>query len=166
MTGRAATAAAALALCAGCAAARPPLPPPAPPPRSADPLTVTLLWSAPVDLDLYVTDPASVTLYFANNPTATGMLLADARCADVAGAAGGAREVAGFTEPPPGTYRIGVDFIDTCGRPPAPVAFRVVADVAGRRHEVVGTIGPEQFEPVVLEVEMPARPGAGPEDPR
>jgi hypothetical protein len=131
---------------------RPDVPPPPPPPVvAADDLQIALLWSAPVDLDLYVTDPAAVTVYFANSPIPSGgRLLTDVRCAD--------RpmdeprvEVAGFTDPPAGTYRVGVDFSDRCGAPAAPVAYRVVVDVGGRRHERTGTIDFERFQPIVLE---------------
>ena len=126
-------------------------PPPAAPIAAADGLQVALLWSAPVDLDLYVTDPAAVTVYFANSPIPSGgRLLTDLRCADRP-ADGPRVEVAGFTDPPPGTYRVGVDFSDRCGAPVVPVAYRVVADVGGRRHEKTGTIEFERFQPIVLE---------------
>ncbi len=49
------------------------LPPPAGPPEPPRPgVTVTLRWTAAVDLDLYVTDPALETVYFANPRTASG----------------------------------------------------------------------------------------------
>lgn len=59
----------------GAACARPvaaPLPAPAAPPLAPSAgLNVRLIWEAPVDLDLYLTDPTSETVYFANNPSRT-----------------------------------------------------------------------------------------------
>ena len=47
-----------LALAAACARHAPPPPGPAAPEPPQPGVTVTLRWTAPVDLDLYVTDPA------------------------------------------------------------------------------------------------------------
>src|SRR5439155_1284410 len=71
-----------LALVAACARHTPPPPRPAPPEPPRSGVTVTLRWTAPVDLDLYVTDPSLETVYFANPRTASGGVLErDARCA-------------------------------------------------------------------------------------
>jgi hypothetical protein len=118
-------------------------------------LQVALVWSAPVDLDLYLTDPTWETVYFANNPSRTGArLLRDTRCGDVAASESVFVELAGMTEPLPGRYRVGVDFIDACNAAHAPVSFRVVADYGGVRRESVGTIRLEEFQPIVIEFEL------------
>lgn len=120
--------------------------PPAVPAVGGGGLVVTLAWDAPVDLDLYVTEPGLETVYFANRKSAHGGVLErDARCAD----APAGRRAAGATEPrleairwpapPAGQYRVAVDFIETCGdRRIVVVSYRVVVDVDGRRQERVG----------------------------
>lgn len=114
-----------------------------------------LTWDTPVDLDLYLTDPSSETVYFANTPTRTGArLVRDARCADLATATAPFVEVANMPEPMPGRYRVGVDFIDACSAQHVPVSFRVVADLAGTRQEATGTIRLEQFQPIVVEFDL------------
>jgi hypothetical protein len=141
-----------------CAAHRPlssPVPPSTPSLPAANGLQVALLWSAPVDLDLYLTDPTWETVYFANNPSRTGArLLRDARCGDVAATDTVFVELAGMTAPLPGRYRIGVDFIDACNAPHEPVGFRVVVNCGGVRRESVGTIRLEEFQPIVVEFEL------------
>ena len=148
-----------LSVVLGACAAYKPLAAPAPPPApslSADAgLRVALVWSAPVDLDLYLTDPTWETVYFANNPSRTGArLLRDARCGDVAASPAVFVELAGMAEPLPGHYRVGVDFIDACNAPHDPVSFRVVADYGKVRRETVGTIRLEEFQPIVVEFEL------------
>ena len=140
-----------------------PLPPPTlPPAASASELTVLLGWSAPVDLDLYLTDPTSETVYFANSPSRSGArLLTDARCPDAAKPSDPLIEAASMPEPLPGRYRVGVDFIDACGAPAGPVTFRVVVDYGGARREAIGTIQLEHFQPTVLEFELQRSPADG-----
>lgn len=142
-----------LAACASRPAATPPAPA-LPPARDDGALRVTLTWAVPVDLDLYVTDPVGETLYFANNPTRAGARLErDARCEEVpAGAA--LVEEARLTNPAPGRYRVGVDFIDTCGNPLVAAAFRVAVDRGASRQEVDGIATLSQFKVIVLEFEV------------
>jgi hypothetical protein len=130
----------------GCARrSRLPEPPPIPLLAGTD-LAVTLAWDAPVDLDLYVTEPGLETVYFANRKSAHGGALErDARCADDPGAGADASAPAARLEtirwaaPPPGLYRVAVDFIELCGDRRVPdVAYRVVVDADGRRQEEVG----------------------------
>ncbi len=133
--------------------------PPAPAPTlgvagRGDGLNVFLTWSAPVDLDLDLTDPTLETVYFGNNPSSTGgRLLRDARCGDV-------REGGPFVEQAhlsvlkPGRYRVGVDFIDACAAPRQAVSFRIVARFDGAQREITGTVLPEQFQPLALEFEL------------
>ena len=143
-----------LAAC-GATAHVPTAPPPAPPRSTANGLEVTLTWSTPVDLDLYLTDPTWETVYFANNPSRTGArLLRDTRCADIASREHSFVEVAVMPQPLAGRYRVGVDFIDACDAPHRAVSFRITADYGGVRREAVGTIRLEQFQPIVVEFEL------------
>jgi len=150
---------------AGCAAHAPlPAPPaPAAPVPPLPGLSVVLTWSAPVDLDLYVTDPTSETVYFANNPSRTGArLLRDARCKDVGAGPAPFVESADVPEPQPGRYRVGVDFIDSCATKVAEASFRLVIELAGARRETTGTIRLAQFNPIVVEFDVTRLNGDGP----
>lgn len=149
-----------LLLLAACArgAASPPSPAPPEPPRRG--LTVTLRWAAPVDLDLYVTDPALETVYFANPRSASGGLLEqDARCAEQR--PGEQAERARWTDPPAGRYRVGVDFPEACaGSRVADVPWSLTVDVDGRRQEATGRARLAERQPAVLEFTV-AAPAAG-----
>jgi hypothetical protein len=144
-----------LAACAAHSPAIPPPPPPAPALSPTSGLQVALTWNAPVDLDLYLTDPTWETVYFANNPSRTGArLMRDTRCRDVASRGNAFVELASIGAPQPGRYRVGVDFIDACNGPHEPVSFRIVADYGGMRRETTGTIRLEEFQPIVVEFEL------------
>jgi hypothetical protein len=133
----------------------------APPPSAPSPpgVTVTLRWSAPVDLDLYVTDPALETVYFANPRSASGGVLEqDARCADRQ--EGPRTERARWTNPPPGRYRVGVDFLETCSGRTAVAPYSLLVEVDGRRQETSGRARRAEREPLVLEFTV-AAPAAG-----
>src|SRR5262249_37927362 len=111
--GRCRAGAAALVMLTACAR-RAPTPVLAPLEAPGPGVTVTLRWTASVDLDLYVTDPDLETAYFANPRTRSGGVLArDARCAD--GPPGARTEQVHWTTPPRGRYRVGVDFPEVCG---------------------------------------------------
>lgn len=141
-----------LAAC-GWSTARPLAPPPAPPRLAAAGLQIALLWSAPVDLDLHVTDPAAAALRATDDPTARGQLVSSMDCSAVPSTPGlGRLELAAVSDPMPGPYRIGVTFVDSCGAGEDPVAYRVVVDTPERRYEAIGTLAPQQVEPAVLEV--------------
>jgi uncharacterized protein YfaP (DUF2135 family) len=116
---------------------------------------VSLTWAAPVDLDLYLTDPTWETAYFANNPTRSGVRLEqDARCASVRPGSV-ALELARYPEPMPGSYRVGVDFIDQCGTRIDKVLYRVTVDLNGARaQEAIGTVHFASFLVKVLEFEL------------
>lgn len=131
-------------------------PPPPPPPLPSDgALHVVLSWSAPVDLDLYLTDPAGESLYFGNNPTRAGArLAADARCADVARTGGGAVEHAVVTAPTPGRYRVGVDYLDDCGSGIDVVPFSLAVGRGADRCEAAGDAHRRLFNVVVLEFQV------------
>jgi len=131
-------------------------PPPAGPPEPPRPgVTVTLRWTAAVDLDLYVTDPALETVYFANPRTASGGILErDARCA---GREPGEQvERARWTSPPPGRYRVGVDFLETCGGASEEVPYTLLVEVDGVRQELTGQARLAERQPLVLEFRVAA----------
>ncbi len=122
---------------------------------------VTLAWSADVDLDLYVTDPAQETVYFANTPSGSGGKLEhDTTCGAVASSKPGSTrtESVHWDRPPTGQYRIGVDFIDGCRSSADEVSFRIAVDLGDRRREKVGKIAKSRFEPVILEFDVPGEP--------
>ncbi|MGH7803261.1 MAG: hypothetical protein ACREQJ_02860, partial [Candidatus Binatia bacterium] len=114
-----------------------------------------LLWEAPVDLDLYVTDPAMETVYFANRRAASGGVLErDATCATEP-----RQEVVTWERASPGRYRVGLDFIDRCGRDQREVGYRLVVDADGRRREKTGSIQLARFVYQAFEFDLtdPAR---------
>lgn len=138
-------------------------PPPAAQLGSAPGLRVMLMWTAPVDLDLYLTDPTSETVYFGNNPSRSGArLLRDTRCADFPSNDTPAFEVASVSAPTPGHYRIGVDFIDACESKTSSVSFRVVTQYGDTTRETTGSITLEEFQPIVVEFELQRSNGDGP----
>jgi hypothetical protein len=115
------------------------------------PLRVTLLWSDPVDLDLYVTDPRQETVYFANaRSDSGGRLERDQACGDHPDFL----ETVTWHSPPAGRYRVGVDYHGTCGHSRRAVAFRVVVDGRRRREEVTGWLAPAEFRYIVLEFDV------------
>jgi hypothetical protein len=140
----------------GCAArqTQPVVPPLIVPAPNDGVLQVSLTWAAPVDLDLYVTDPAGESLYFGNRRTrAGGVLEDDARC-DSSPAGSGRLEQARLPRAAAGRYRVGVDFIDTCGGPAGAVPFRVAVDRPPVHREMVGVARPGEFNVVVLEFDV------------
>jgi len=144
------------AACARRAVTSPPAGAPEPPQPG---VTVTLRWTAPVDLDLYVTDPVLETVYFANPRTASGGVLErDARCAGQG--PGEQAERVRWTAPPAGRYRVGVDFLEACGGRLDEVAWSLTVDVNGARREMTGRAQRAIRQPAVLEFEV-AAPAAG-----
>jgi hypothetical protein len=142
-----------LLVLAACAP-RGPAPSPAPVPPGGPGLSVTLVWTTPVDLDLYVTDPALETVYFGNPHTASGGTLErDARCADPP--ATEHVERARWERPPPGRYRVGVDFIERCAARDNDVPYDLVVDVEGRRIAVPGRARLGVRDPRALEFTIP-----------
>ena len=113
-------------------------------------LVVQLAFDASADLDLYVTDPLLETVYFANTPSRSGGFLdRDRTCADVAPRI----ETIVFERPPPGRYRIGVEYPQSCGAElTAPFAVRALH--GEQRFERSGVLPPRRFEPIVLEFDI------------
>ncbi len=121
---------------------------------------VSLLWSAAVDLDLYVTDPALESVYFANPRSESGgRLERDVSCSVVGAGAAPWIESAAWGDAPPGRYRVGVDFIDACSSETDEAEFRVVAEVGGKREERIGRVARQRFEPITLEFDVPEKSG-------
>ncbi|MDX1642860.1 MAG: PPC domain-containing protein, partial [Thermoanaerobaculia bacterium] len=127
--------------------------PPAPPGS----LRVRLAFGAAADLDLYVSDPAKETVYYANTPSKSGGALeADRRCAHPAPRVERVR----FDAPPPGGYRVGVDAPRRCGEDAEggdPVVYVVAVERPGRPLLLRrGRITPVRFDPVVVELDLEA----------
>ena len=136
------------AIATGCA--RPRTPPPAVLPGDGDGgLHVVLTWDAPADLALYVTDPRGETFYYAKPGD---VFVRDARCGE---GAGPRVEEVRWRRPEPGRYRIGVDFPEACAAGVDTVAYRVVVDLGGGRHEQLGVAKLLERNPVAVEVEIP-----------
>jgi len=117
-------------------------------------LRVELAFGEGADLDLYVTDPALETVYFANTPTRLGGLEADLRC----GSAGPRIEVVRFPAAPAGRYRVGVDFPERCGTRGDEGGFRLRVRGPGVAREIEGRVAFGRFESRVLEFELAAPP--------
>ena len=132
------------------------LSPPARPPPAAGALRVELVFGAGADLDLYVTDPAQETVYYANTPAraSEGRLEVDLRC----DAAELPRvETVVFESAPAGRYRVGVDRAQTCasgGGAAEPFVIRV--EFEDLRRIVHGEILQGRFLPMVVEIDLPA----------
>jgi hypothetical protein len=119
-------------------------------------LRVLLAFGPEVDLDLYVTDPLRETVYFANSPGASGgRLEADLHCRSPV--AGDRVEEVGFAEPPPGRYRVGVDYPASCG-PRAPAGYALAVVRGGDVEIHVGTLRPLEFRLAALDFELPGEP--------
>jgi len=116
---------------------------------------VSLSWSAPVDLDLYVTDPALETVYFANDRSQSGgRLERDVTCETVRSRHEQIEEIR-WADPAKGRYRVGVDFMDDCGAEIGQAEFRIRLETRDERREVTGRIVKARFDPVVVEFEVP-----------
>ena len=138
-----------VAVCLACAR-RAPVPSPPSTARAGE-LVVILVWTAPVDLDLYVTDPGLETVYYANPQSRSGGVLErDARCAD--GTEGTREERIRWTAPPAGRYRVGVDYPEACAHAGRTVDYRLVVEANGRREETTLVVRRAARDPRVLEL--------------
>ncbi len=114
-------------------------------------LRVRLAFGARADLDLYVTDPAAETVYFANaRAQSGGALEADLRCDAPAPRV----ETVAFRPARPGHYRVGVDYPKACGGDGAPALFVVAVEYGSVQREQRGVALPGRFEVIVLEFEL------------
>jgi hypothetical protein len=139
-----------LMLAVACGHAVTPRPSPSAPAAEQQGLTVTLEWTAAVDLDLYVTDPAWGTVYYARRG---GQFGEDARC--LADGPSARWERARWTRPPSGRYRVGVDFPEACGPAADSVPYRVIVDLDGVRREIAGTVRLRRRQPLAMEFTVP-----------
>ena len=116
-------------------------------------LRVRLVFGERADLDLFVSDPLAETVYFGHTPSESGgLLVADRRCGDASPRV----EEVRFASPPPGRYRVGVDWAEACGGAgDAPEPFVVEVVRAGRRELHRAEAPPDRFSAVVLEFELP-----------
>jgi len=137
------------------------------PPEATSGLNVRLAFDGAVDLDLFVTDPLQESVYFANTPSKTGgRLLADRRCGDPDLRV----ETIHFPAPPPGRYRVGVDFHKRCqdseygSSEQKDGLYHVRVDHAGESWTREGLLRPGRFEVIVLEVDVPEAEAEGAED--
>lgn len=123
--------------------------------RAAGTLRVRLAFAGTADLDLYVTDPQLETLYYANTPVRSGGVLAEDQRCDAERGAALRIEVADFSAPLEGRYRVGVDYPSACDgdEDVAPYALSIEWD--GGRRELRGLAEPLRFEPIVIEFDLP-----------
>jgi hypothetical protein len=118
---------------------------------------IRLLFREDADLDLHVTDPLQETVYFANSPSVSGgTLVADVRC----DSEGARLEEVSWEAPPPGRYRVGVDYPIRCTGSGAPAPFILEIWADGIRHERRGALSFGRFEPIVYEFEVKAADAA------
>jgi hypothetical protein len=122
-------------------------------PAPEDELVVRLAFGAGADLDLFVSDPQSETVYFANQEARSGGSFAeDLRC----DAPSPRIETVRFERPLPGRYRIGIDYPGACGDDPNPAIFVVEWRLDDLGDRVRGRIQPLVFDNIALEFELPA----------
>ena len=105
------------------------------------------------DLDLYVTNAQSETVYFWNTPAETGGALErDARCEDPTPRV----ETVRIPAARPGHYRVAVDYHRRCPDS-ARVGFAVLLEHGSRRERASGEIGPGEWLGHVLDFDIPAQ---------
>lgn len=113
---------------------------------------VTLAWDGPADLDLHVDCPGGERIFFGNQNACGGTHDIDMN----AGGRNSDRPIENVVwnrPPPPGTYRVRVQFFDH-DRRRTPVPFRVRLTVDGQPREITGTAsGPEPQ--IVAEFRVP-----------
>ncbi len=116
-------------------------------------LRFALAFGAGADLDLFVTGPRYESVYFANTPSAIGGALeSDVRC----DAPAPRIETITFPDPPPGPYRVSIDFPERCDGLDTAVPFAVTV----RRRDnpahakTHGIIRPGEFLTIVLETDI------------
>lgn len=110
-------------------------------------LTITLSWDTASDFDLQVSDPDSTTIdYFSSESASGGAFGGDANggCSDAA--ENPSETIYWETEPPAGTYEIGVAYVFPCGATD-PVAFTITVALNGEVVETIeGELNQGQFQ--------------------
>lgn len=118
-----------------------------------DALRFMLAFGAEADLDLFVTGPLFESVYFANTSSASGgSLEADLRCESPAPRL----ESVQYSDPLPGTYRVGIDFPRRCDEDETAAPFAVSVQRGGEKSLTTanGIIHPGEFLTIVLETEI------------
>ena len=117
------------------------------PPPAEDALRVRLAFGEAFDLDLFVSDPLQETVYFANERAQSGgVLREDQRC----GSPAPRIEVVEWAAPPPGRYRVGIDFPSRCAKGgPRQAPYAVAIERGGRRTLLRGVAELGVFVPIV-----------------
>jgi hypothetical protein len=117
-------------------------------------LVIRLAFNTEADLDLYVSDPLQETIYYANTPARSGgRLRADRHCKEAPMPGPRVEEVV-FDAPPPGAYRIGVDYPHRCDSKAGITAYAITVDLNGTRRELRGLAEPVVFDSIVTEYEI------------
>ncbi len=89
-------------------------------------LTVEIIWQSPVDLDLFLTDAAGETVYFANRVARSGVRMqVMTGCRDISDGAPPYGESIYLPGAHKGVYRVSVDFIKDCDSHALTADFRV-----------------------------------------
>lgn len=123
-------------------------------------LSITLAWDAPVDLDLYFTDPTTETAYFGNASTRSGVhLQRDEGCDEVQQQSTPFFETAATERLLSGRYRVGVDFLDRCHDSSVDsVPYRVRVRLGDAVVEAEGVARFDMFTASVIEFEVTGDP--------
>jgi hypothetical protein len=121
------------------------------PGRDSGTLEIRLHFGPEADLDLHVTDPEQETVYFGNNPSLAGGVLAnDLRC----DAPSPRVERVEFAAPKPGRYRVGVDYARRCRRVRGPVPYEIEVRGGELDLRLQGEILPGRFQNIALEFDL------------
>jgi len=110
-------------------------------------LMVTLTWhsSSPIDLDLWVTDPDGEKIYYRNKASASGGKLdRDNRCDNYEN--GKSENIYWASSPPAGTYKIDVNWYESCdGADATSASYKVRVISAGNVKTYSGTITTDEL---------------------
>ena len=94
--------------------------------ENGDALHLELTWTAPVDLDLFVTGPSGETIYFGNKQAKNGdKVTEESNCESVISKPTHLRETVLIPAAQSGKYRVSVDFILQCGSNLEEVAAKI-----------------------------------------
>ena len=104
-------------------------------------LNVSLVWSAPVDLDLSVVDPSGASISFSSRASPTGGTLdIDANASCRAFMTPPVENISWNSLPMPGNYTIRVNLYSACGYAPATVPFKLILTRKDTSEQIEGTV--------------------------
>jgi len=94
---------------------------------------VTLTWGKKVDLDLYVTDPNGVTVFYGDKTPANtkGVLDVDRKCSNIDEGSLVENIFWPAEQAPGGEYKVKVEFYSNCGETSTPISFNVKTVING-----------------------------------